>query len=422
MTSVLLLQAADPHAPDLKADFTSAGFAVCGQGDCAHLVREALRTQPDVVVCWAPHADDELVRSVATLQREQSMPLLVFTRDHDVALMARALEAGVHAWVVQGYGAHRLRPLLALARAREAQLRQLREKVAELESRLEERKLVDKAKGILMRARQLSEDEAFRLLRTASMQGNRKVGQVSQQVIAAARVAEAMNRAGQQRMLSQRLVKLYALACSRTDGQTAALLMRETVTRVEDNFKALEAELSPQTFGDLLQAGRTAWAELRQLLEATPSAAELTRLDALGEAVLNNAEALVLALESSGVASPVGVVNTAGRQRMLSQRMAKLALLRLAAPDPAPLVAAMDEARSAFEQGLRALEVAPLSTPEIRAVLQQGRVAWQALCGTLPDAGQPAGRLRLAAASEDLLLIFDRLTKAYQHSVEVLVG
>lgn len=422
MTSVLLLQSADPGAPDLRADFLSAGFTISGQGDCAHLVREALRAQPDVVVCWAPQASEELVRAVATLQHEQSMPLVVFTRDHDVALMERALEAGVHAWVVQGYGAHRLRPLLAQARAREAQLRQLNEKVAELEARLEERKLVDKAKGILMRARHLSEDEAFRLLRTASMQGNRKVGQVSQQVIAAARVAEAMNRAGQQRMLSQRLVKLYALACSRTDGQAAALLMRETVARVEDNLKSLEAELSPQTFGDLLEAGRLAWAELRQGLESAPRASELSRLDGLAEAVMNNADALVLALEASGVATPVGVVNTAGRQRMLSQRMAKLALLRVASPEPAPMVAAMDAAAVAFEQGLRTLEDAPLSTPEIRALLQEGRAAWQALCATLPEVGQPAGRMRLAGTSEDLLGIFDRLTEAYQHSVEVLVG
>ena len=77
--------------------------------------------------------------------------------------------------------------------------------------RFAERKLVDRAKGILMRARQVSEDEAFRVLRAASMHSNQRVGQVSQHVIDAARFAEAVNRAGQLRMLSQRLVKLYAL-------------------------------------------------------------------------------------------------------------------------------------------------------------------------------------------------------------------
>src|SRR6185369_9564547 len=109
---------------------------------------------------------------------------------------------------------------------------------------------------ILMRAQHVSEEEAFQLLRNASMQGNRRVGQVSRGVIESARVAQAINQAGQQRMLSQRLVKLYALACSRTEGAAVAALMRESIQRVEDNLAALEAELSPATYGDLIAAAR----------------------------------------------------------------------------------------------------------------------------------------------------------------------
>ncbi len=420
--SVLLLQTADPGAPDLRADLTAAGFTLAGTGDCTHLVREALRTQPDAVVCWAPHVDEALLQAVQTLQREQSFALVVFTRDSDVDLMQRALDAGVHAWVVQGYGPQRLRPLLAQARLRERRERAWREQVADLEARLEERKLVDKAKGILMRASALSEDEAFRVLRNASMQGNQRVGQVSRQVIAAARVAEAINRAGQQRMLSQRLVKLHALACSRTDGPAVALLMKDSVARVEDNLRALESELAPATFGDLVGAARRAWGALREGLDASPRASELPRLDALAEAVLANADALVLALESSGLAQPVGVVNAAGRQRMLSQRMAKLALLLPTAPDAQAVQQALAAVEADFAAGLRQLEAAPLSTPAIRDLLAQGRAAWEQLLATVPQAGQPGGRMQLAAASEDLLTVFDRLTEAYQHSVEVLVG
>src|SRR6185369_6331900 len=106
---------------------------------------------------------------------------------------------------------NRLRALVHLALARFAHERQLRDALADVTSRFEERKLVDRAKGILMRARQVSEDEAFKVLRMASMHSNQRVGQVSQQVIAAAGIAESVNRAGQLRMLSQRVVKLYAL-------------------------------------------------------------------------------------------------------------------------------------------------------------------------------------------------------------------
>lgn len=422
VTAVLLLQTSDAGAPALHADFTSAGFKVIGPADGTHLVREALRAGADVVACWAPRVDDALLQAIATLQREQPTPVLVFTQDSDVERMERALVAGVHAWVVQGYGAHRLRPLVAMAQARQRREQALAEQLRSLEARLEERKLMDKAKGILMRSRDLSEDEAFRLLRSASMHGNQKVGEVSRQVIDAARVAQAINRAGQQRMLSQRLVKLYALACSRTDGPAAALLMRESIARVEDNLKSLESELSPATFGDLLAAGRAAWAELRQGLEAPPQLAGMERLDALAEAVLGHANALVLALESSGVVHPVHVVNQAGRQRMLSQRVAKLALMIPGAAQAAPLRAEMDSAARAFEEGMRVLEAAPLSTPETRSQLARGRQAWTELVATTAQADQAAGRLKVAAASEDLLGVFDRLTELYQHSLQVLMG
>ena len=422
MTTILLLSTPDPGAPPLAADFAAAGFTVCGEGDCAHLVRTTLQASPDVLVCWAPRPSPELLQSLVTLQAQQSVPVLFFTNDAGVESMEGALAAGVHAWVVQGYAPQRLRPLVHLARLREQHERRLRAQVAELGDRLEERKWVDQAKGILMRSQRLSEEEAFRLLRSASMQGNRKVGQVSRQVIDAARVASAINRAGQQRMLSQRLVKLYALACSRTDGAAAALLMKESVQRVEDNLAVLEAELSAATFGDLIAAAQAGWKELRKVLDAAPRAAELGRLDAAAEAVLQQADALVLALESSGLATQVHVINVAGRQRMLSQRIAKLGLLQAMAAGQGGLEPQLAQVADAFDLGLATLKQAPLSTPEIRAMLAKGEASWHELRAALPGAAQPAGRMKLAAASEELLEVFDRLTQAYQDSIEVLIG
>lgn len=422
MTSVLLLSVPDSGAPELASDFRAAGFEVRGEGDCAHLVRATLQSNPDVLVCWAPRPTPELFEAVVTLQAQQATPVLCFTQDSAVESLQRALEAGVHAWVVQGYGSARLRPLVHLALARAAHDRSLRTRIAELDEKLEERKWVDRAKGILMRARQVSEDEAFQLLRSASMQGNQRVGQLSRQVIDAARVGEAINRAGQQRMLSQRLVKLYALGCSRTETAAVAVLMRESVARVEENLAALAANLSAPTYGDLIAAARDGWGALRKLLEAEAKASELARLDTLAEAMLAQADALVQALESSGQATQVGVINTSGRQRMLSQRAAKLALLQANAADREAIDRALVETASAFEAGMARLNAAPLSTPEIRDLLARGQAAWEDLRSAIPKASQAPGRIKLAAASEELLEAFDRLTEAYQHSIQVLIG
>jgi hypothetical protein len=298
----------------------------------------------------------------------------------------------------------------------------LRDKLAELADKLDERKWIDKAKGILMRAQQVTEEEAFQLLRTTSMHANRKVGQVSRQVIDAARVGEAINRAAQQRMLSQRLVKLYALGCSRTETAAVAVLMRDTVGRIDQNLDALESDLSAATYGDLVAAARGGWRALRQVLEEEARAGELPRLDALAEAMVEQANTLVLALESSGAATQVGVINAAGRLRWQSQRMAKLALLQVTAADKPAVERAMGDAAAAFEEGMTRLTAAPLSTPEIRAMLERGRDAWETLRAAIPKASQSAGRVKIAAASEELLEVFDRLTEAYQHSIQVLMG
>jgi AmiR/NasT family two-component response regulator len=411
MISVLLIQPEEGDVPPLADDFQAAGFQVQGPVPCAQLVRAAVRGSPNVVACWEPRPGAELLEAVRTLQAQQPLPVLVFTQDTGVEGMQQALDAGVHAWVVQGYGRERLRPLVQLAQAREARERKLQDDLADLSHRFEERKLVDRAKGILMQGRRLSEEEAFQLLRSASMHGNQRVGAVSRQVIDAAFAAEAINRAGQQRMLSQRLVKLYALACSRTEAAAAAALMRQSAARVDENLAAL-GKLSAATFGDLLAAAREGWTPLRRLVDEPPQAAQLPRIDDLAEAMLAQADALVAALEHSGLARTVGVVNVAGRQRMLSQRMAKQALL---GADSLETVAA-------FDAGLHALAASPLSTQETRHALDEARVAWDRLQAGATRVREASGRKELAAASEELLALFDQLTEAYQNSIQVLMG
>jgi AmiR/NasT family two-component response regulator len=414
VTTVLLIQDSEGQAPELPDDVAAAGFTVSGRSTCADMVRDALRGDPDVIVCWQPRADLRLIDALRMLQTQCALPVVVFTQDADAQWMSQGLEVGVDAWVVQGYAPQRLRPLVQLAQARHARENKVRAQLADVTARLEERKLVDKAKGILMRSRPLSEDEAFQLLRTASMQGNQRVGDVSRQVIDAALVAGGMNRAGQQRMLSQRLVKLYALGSGGTDAASAAVLMRQSIERVDQNLAYLDKALAAATYGDLLAAARDAWVPFKQALSAPARAAQLPALDQAAEAMLRQADALVAALEASGLSTTVRVINIAGRQRMLSQRYAKFALLGSA--DGLRTTAA------AFEQGMTSLAEGPLTSSQIRQVLVDARDAWSRLQDGVRQAQTPAGRLAIASSSEELLALSDQLTEAYEHSLQVLLG
>jgi len=338
--------------------------------------------------------------------------------------MKRALEAGVHGYVVNGYAPARLRSLVHLAQTRFAHEQKLRADLAEVSHRFEERKLVDRAKGILMRARQLSEDEAFRLLRVASMHSNQRVGQVSQQVIDAAHFAEAINRAGQLRMLSQRLVKLYALRAVTGQSVPHGELLTDSAERIDANLATLSKSLSKPTYGDLLDAVNAPWTQLKAALSASIDMARLGEVDDLAERVLLQADRLVNNLETTGMATSLHVINVSGRQRMLSQRLAKQALLAvlLAGDAAATARAEADKAKTAFEQGMDYLNAIPLSTREIRQSLDAAGRSWGAMTKALARVQGVDGQQALGESSEALLALFEQLTERYERSMQMLMG
>ncbi len=420
MPTVLLIAPVD--APAIETDLASLGVKVGARSEPATLVRDAARAGCDLVLAWDPYPATELLKSLDALQQHAPMPVLLFTSDAQAATLDEALRSGVHAYVVNGYAPHRLRPLLQLARARFEREAALRSAHDDLTHRFEERKLVDRAKGILMRSLQIPEEEAFGLLRRASMHEQQRVGLVSRRVIDAARDAQALNRAGQLRMLSQRLVKLQALRCAGVEVATAGALLDESVARVVDNLVLLDKEVPRDTFGDLLDAVLHGWRALEPMLRPGVDRGSLVRVDAGADDLLVAAEALTAALEAASPLATLAIVNRAGRQRMLSQRLAKQALLGTLFDGPAAQAAADEAVHSiqAFESTLHELEQSPLSTPLIRAELERASTAWRRMLAGLHTAHTDAGRRSIAAESETLLAAFDRLTDLYGQGAQLL--
>jgi AmiR/NasT family two-component response regulator len=419
------------------------------------LVQNVQTHAPDVVVCHVAQVDEGFFSTVALLQSPLPRPLLVFTQTDSADATARAVACGIHAYVVNGYAPQRLRALITLAQARCQYDQTLRDEVLDLTRRFEERKAVDRAKGILMHARQVSDDDAYRMLRTASMHSNQRLGEVSQQVIESAHFADAVNRAGQLRMLSQRLVKLYVLqlnampSASLTSPTLSASLalhksaLKASVKRVDEILIFLDKSLSSRTsvlgessVGDslapLLQALLATWLPLKKALHGVPQSVRIAPIDLLAEQLLQEAEHVTLGLEQAGAVAPLHVLNLAGRQRMLSQRFAKQALLAALYPELSGSVDAnlLTEAQAAtqavtqaaFEQALQTLNGLPLTTPAIRTALDEAALGWQTLLAGATDLAKPSGCTKLAHASESLLDVFEALSTHYERSMQMLMG
>ncbi|MFO1339026.1 MAG: type IV pili methyl-accepting chemotaxis transducer N-terminal domain-containing protein [Burkholderiaceae bacterium] len=431
--TVMLWTTAAADAPAAAAGWRealqAAGAEVAEGHDGGALVPQAGAPAPDQVVALVPPA----VLADALRPWAGEPPCAV-------SLVSAPLPDGEHAalaalglagwWPLQGLDAAARAAGLAWDLARWQREAAARAELARARSQLDERKWVDRAKGVLMSARGIGEDEAFRLLRGAAMHANLRVGQVSRSVTEAAQWAEAINRAGQLRMLSQRLVKLAAQRLAGVDARRARTLQDEATQRAQDNLDhlsqlaaTLAAPLAPagapvqQALADTLSA----WAGLRQTLALRQTPAALAESDRLAQAVLDSAEALTAALEQGGERRALRIVNLCGRQRMRVQRVAKDALLAVLLGEPARQ-AALSPLLDEVETTLLELERAPLASPEIHESLAAARDEWLRLLRGLRGIDSAESRALLARSSDALLALFDRLTAGYERSLQVIMS
>lgn len=354
-------------------------------------------------------------------------PVSLISPPFDIALITELLAQGLSGWwplsVLADPAA--LHAALALDAARWRCQRTQHAELERVREQLDERKWVERAKGWLMQARGIHEDEAFRLLRGAAMHTHARMGEVSRSVVEAARWAESINRAGQLRMLSQRLIKLVAQRLAGIEVAAARQAQEQAAQRVQENLALLDANLHGEAawapvWAPALQPTLAAWAALQPLLAQRPSPAMLRRADAHAETLLYAAEALTRALEDGGARRALHIINVCGRQRMRVQRLAKEALLAGILDDRA--TDSVPALLNDFEAALLELERAPLSTAEIRAALSDVREVWLHLLRGLRSLDTPEGRTALSHASDALLDLLDRTTASYEHSLQVIMA
>jgi response regulator NasT len=154
--------------------------------DMAGIARRIVEIDPDVVVIDIENPNRDMLEAIFQVSRAVNRPIAMFVDRSDTASIEAAVEAGVSAYVVNGLKKERVKPILDMAIIRFNAFSRMARELEEARTELESRKLIDRAKGILMKSRGLSEPDAYGLLRRTAMNQNRKITDVAQSLIMAA--------------------------------------------------------------------------------------------------------------------------------------------------------------------------------------------------------------------------------------------
>ncbi|MFB0547042.1 MAG: ANTAR domain-containing response regulator [Anaerolineae bacterium] len=177
---------------DLREMLTNLGYLVVGDvGDGRSAVNLARELGPDVVIIDIKMPDMDGIEAARILTEEKIAPVLLLSAYSQQDLVERAKEAGVAGYIVKPFRESDLAPAIEVALARFAEFRALEKEIGDLKQALETRKLVDRAKGILMDTQGLKEAEAFRKIQKMSMNTRKPMKEVAEAIILAHQAGES---------------------------------------------------------------------------------------------------------------------------------------------------------------------------------------------------------------------------------------
>jgi response regulator NasT len=185
MTRVLLVADTAKPIGELRSALAGQGYTVLPDAATPQALADQVeRLRPDVIVVDTESPSRDTLEHIALMNAAAPRPVVMFSQDGDQGLIRAAVGAGVTAYVVDGLAPERLTPIVEVALARFAEESRLRQRLAEVEQQLADRKLIDRAKGVLMSKRQMSEAEAYETLRSQAMRQGAKLAEVARQIIA----------------------------------------------------------------------------------------------------------------------------------------------------------------------------------------------------------------------------------------------
>jgi response regulator NasT len=180
----MLIDRRHERSSDLAGGLLAAGYdVVVRPGACADLAAEVAALRPDVIIIDLESPDRDVLEDMRRLGEGQPRPIVMFVDKSDGESIRTAVRAGVAAYVVKGASPERVRSVLEVAIARFEEHQALRRELHEARSTMEQRKVIERAKGLVMERRGFSEQEAYATMRKIAMERNVKIYEVAMRIL-----------------------------------------------------------------------------------------------------------------------------------------------------------------------------------------------------------------------------------------------
>ena len=189
MLRVMLVDDTPERSFYLRLMLERLGYEVVAEISNPRLLHdEVLRLAPDAIIVDTNSPSRDTLENICMVTENCPRPIVMFAHDAGRTSIREAVRAGVNAYVVDGLSPERIAPIVETAVARFEAFQAVKDELAETRSKLSERKLVERAKGILMKEKGLSEDAAYRMLRKLAMDKNLSLGALAEQVLTVAKL------------------------------------------------------------------------------------------------------------------------------------------------------------------------------------------------------------------------------------------
>src|SRR5579864_1041391 len=183
---IVIVDESPIRAAILEEGLREAGYSsVVRISEMQSLLSRIYALDPDVIVIDLENPSRDILEQMFQVSRAVRRPIAMFVDQSDAASIQASVDAGVSAYIVDGLKKERLKPILDLCISRFNAFAKLQDELDRAKSALEDRKVIERAKGILMKLKGLTEDEAYVLLRSTAMREKKKIGEIAQSILTA---------------------------------------------------------------------------------------------------------------------------------------------------------------------------------------------------------------------------------------------